>query len=224
VSAQREIAIGIGAYAAYLAVRALVWNDRGRARAARNAQRIATVERRFGVDLEERVQSLALRWPRFVDVVNAGYAAGNLGVSVGWLVYLYRRNDPHYRLERRAALIAFTAALPAFALLPTAPPRTLDEYVDTMATRGMGIDQPLLVRFYNPVAAFPSQHVAFAVVTGGALAARAKGPAGRAACGVLFPFAVALVVVATGNHFVADAAAGVVLGVLARALARGLPR
>ena len=36
---------------------------------------------------------------------------------------------------------------------------------------GLDLEHPLLVRFYNPVAAMPSLHVAFAVVTGAEIAA-----------------------------------------------------
>ncbi len=92
-------------------------------------------------------------------------------------------------------------------------------FVDTLASRGWHLDHPFLVRFYNPVAAMPSHHVAFAVVTGMGLARRARGRRGR----ILwrsYPAAVSLVVIATGNHFAADAAAGALLGTVARQVAR----
>jgi hypothetical protein len=221
--ARRECALGLGAYAAYLGVRALVWNERGRARASRNAERVAAAERRLHVDVEARVQHHAMRVPRLVDVLNAGYAAGNVGLSVGWLIALFRRGDPDFARERRAAMAAFLGALPVFALFPTAPPRTLDGFVDTLAERGVSIDHPFLVRFYNPVAAMPSHHVAFAVVTGVALSQRARTPVGRALW-LAHPAAVAVVVVGTANHFVADVAAGALLGTLARKLTKGKGR
>ena len=215
MSGRREIAIGLGAYAAYLAVRAIVWNDRGRSRALRNADRIRALERRAHLDVEQRVQASALRWPRLVQGLNAGYAAGNVMLSVGWLVLLFARRDAAFARERRAAVVAFTTALPVFALLPTAPPRKLDDFVDTMR----GLDHPLLVRCYNPIAAMPSHHVAFAVVTGFGLAGRRRSRVGRAAWRS-YPAAVTLVVVATANHFVADAIGGAAVGVLARRVTR----
>jgi PAP2 superfamily len=219
MTGRREIAIGLGAYAAYLAVRALAWNDAGRARAVRNAERVVSAEQRLGVHVEPRVQSAALRWPRVVDALNAGYAAGNVALSVGWLMRLYARRDPAFAAERRAAVVAFLGALPVFALFPTAPPRMLDAFVDTMAVRGYALDHPFIVRFYNPLAALPSHHVAFAVVTGAAMARRTRRPLGRVAWWS-YPAAVALVVVATANHFVVDVAAGAALGAAARRLAR----
>jgi len=216
---RREVVFGLGAYAAYLAVRTFVWNERGRERATRNAERIVAAERRLHLDVEPRVQAVALRVPRVIDVLNAGYAAGNVALSVGWLLRLYHRGDPSFSRERRAALFAFVAALPFFAVFPTAPPRTLDGFVDTMAARGMSLDHPLLVRFYNPIAAMPSHHVAFAVVTGAGLAARSPSGLRRLAWRG-YPVGVALAVVATGNHFVADVTAGAALGAVARKVAR----
>jgi PAP2 superfamily len=219
MSGRREIAVGLGAYAAYLLVRGLVWNDAGRTRAVRNAGRVVAAERRLGVHVEPHVQRAALRWPRLVDALNGGYAAGNVALSVGWLLRLYARGDAAFAAERRAAVLAFVGALPAFALVPTAPPRMLDGFVDTLAARGYGLDHPLIIRFYNPVAALPSHHMSFAVVTGTALAHRARGPLRRAAWRC-YPAAVALVVIATANHFVVDVAAGAALGAAARRAAR----
>jgi hypothetical protein len=71
---------------------------------------------------------------------------------------------------------------------------------------------------YNPVAAMPSLHVAFATLTGAAIADRLESRAGRVAA-YAYPPLVALVVMATGNHYVLDAAAGAVLGAAARWLA-----
>jgi hypothetical protein len=160
-----------------------------------------------------------MRWPRLVDVLNAGYAAGNVSFSVGWLLKLQNRGDPDFRAERIAAMVAFLGALPFFATFPTAPPRMLDEFVDTMASRGLNLDHEHLVRFYNPIAAMPSHHVAFAVVTGLGLSRRARTPGGRLLARA-YPALVATTVVATGNHFTADVAAGAALGAVARGAAR----
>jgi hypothetical protein len=219
-SGTREAAGALAAYGCYLLVKRRVWNDRGRAAARRNATLFVEWEERVGVHVEPQVQRLALRAPRLVDVLNAGYAVGNVGLTVGWLIWLHRRGDPAFARERRAALAVFLGALPAFALVPTAPPRTLDGFVDTLAERGMSIDRPFLVRFYNPIAAMPSMHLGFAVATGFGLALRARGPWRRRAWRA-YPAAVALVVLGTANHFVIDVAAGAALGAAARAVTRG---
>lgn len=88
-----------------------------------------------------------------------------------------------------------------------------------MADRGVDLDHPAIQHFYNPIAAVPSYHVAFAVVTGAAVADRARTPAGRV-FGRAYAPVVSLVVVATGNHYLVDVAAGAVLGLFARWTAR----
>ena len=103
--------------------------------------------------------------------------------------------------------------------MTSAPPRTLDGFVDTLAGTKLSLDHPLLVRFYNPIAAMPSHHVAFAWVTGLGLAARATRRRGKLAW-YAYPGLVGLTVIATANHFVADVAGGAALGALARRLAR----
>jgi hypothetical protein len=215
----REVALGLGAYAAYLTVRRAVLTPEGRLRALHNAGRVVSLERRLGIDVERPVQRAALRMPRLVHTLNLGYAGANVTLSVGWLVLLRRRRDPDFARERRAAVAAFLGALPVFLVLPVAPPRTLDGFVDTLAARGIDIEHPFLVRFYNPIAAMPSHHLAFAVVTGAGLAARARSRRGRTAWRAYPPF-VGLIVVATGNHYLLDAIAGAALGAAARAVTR----
>jgi hypothetical protein len=219
MSNRHEVLIGLSAYAAYLAVRACVWNDRGRARAKRNSALIERAEARIGVSVETKVQEAIVRMPHVVDALNAGYAAGNVALSIGWLHHLYRSGDPRYRRERRAMVAAFASALPVFLALPTSPPRKQEGFVDTLAARGYDLERPALVRFYNPVAAMPSLHVAFAVVTGAGLHGGAHTRAGRAAGRAYAPL-VAFVVIATGNHYVLDVVAGAALGVIVRRLAR----
>ena len=106
-----------------------------------------------------------------------------------------------------------------FLAFPTAPPRRRDDQVDTLLDRGIDLEHQWLVRLYNPVAAMPSHHVAFAVVTGIGMARFARNPLMRAV-GVVYPAAVATVVVSTGNHYVLDVIGGAALGVVARIATR----
>ncbi len=211
--------MGLACYGAYLLARRAVWNDRGRARAQVNADRVVRLEERLGVRIEPRVQELVVPRKRIVDGLNVGYAAGNLALSVGWLISLQRRGSPRFVRERRAAALAFCAALPVFVAFPCAPPRSRDDGQDTLLHRGVDLGHPLLVRFYNPIAAMPSHHVSFAVVSGLGLAAGKRSRLARLAWRS-YPVGVTGVVVATGNHFVLDTVAGAALGALARALTR----
>jgi hypothetical protein len=218
-SLRREVALLLGVYALYLLVSRLVLRRRGRARAAVNAARIVAVEERLGVYVEPAIQRALLRRPRLVHGLNVGYGLFNFTLTVGWLVLLYRRRDERYHRFRRACVLAHIGAQPVFLLVPTAPPRVLDGFVDTLSEiSGVDLEHPVLVRFYNPVAAMPSLHVAFAVVTGAEMASRSDSLVVKTVAHAYAPL-VATVVAGTGNHYVLDAVGGAVLGAAARRLA-----
>ena len=217
-SVRREVTLGLAAYALYLLVARHVLRRDGRTRARRNGERIVALEERLGIGVEPAVQRSLLRYPRLVHGLNAGYGLFNVTLTVGWLVLLYRRRDERFHRFRRTCLLAHVGAQPVFLLLPAAPPRVLDGFVDTMSeVSGLDLEHPLLVRFYNPVAAMPSLHVAFAVVTGAEIAARSDSVVVRSAARAYAPL-VATVVAGTGNHYVLDAVAGAALGAIARRL------
>jgi hypothetical protein len=168
--------------------------------------------------VEPNVQRALLRFPRLVHGLNVGYGLFNVTLTVGWLVLLYRRRDESYHRFRRTCLLAHVGAQPVFFLLPTAPPRVLDGFVDTLSeVSGLDLEHPLLVRFYNPVAAMPSLHVAFAVITGAEIAERTDSVLVKSVAHAYAPL-VATVVAGTGNHYVLDAVAGAALGAAARRL------
>jgi PAP2 superfamily len=215
-SVRREVALGLAVYSLYLLVRRAVLRRDGRARARTNAERVVRLEERLGLHIEPSVQSALLQHPRLVHGLNVGYGLFNFTLTVSWLVLLYRRRDPGYHRFRRACLVAHVGAQPVFFALPTAPPRVLDGFVDTLSeVGGLDLEHPLLVRFYNPVAAMPSLHVAFAVLTGGEFAHRSDSPLVKALAHSYAPV-VATVVAGTGNHYVLDAVAGAALGAVAR--------
>ena len=221
-SGRREAAIGLGIYAVYLAVRHLVVNDEGRRKAARNAERIVALERRLGIHVEPELQALLLPRRRFVAVLNVAYVTLNVGLTVGWLMHLYGRRDPEFHRLRRAAVLATLGAQPVFLLFPAAPPRTLDHFVDTIAdVSGVDLDKGLIAWLYDPIAAMPSIHITYAVVTAAGIAETSRSPLARALAPV-YPPAVAFVIFATANHNELDAVAGAALGFAGLRLARVL--
>jgi PAP2 superfamily protein len=212
VRSRREVAIGLGVYAAALAVRKAVWSPAGHRRARENTERLFRLERRLGIALEPRLQAAALRFRRPLGVVNAAYVAGNVVVTIGSLALLLRRGDPRYRVQRRAVAGAMLAAQAPFLLFPTAPPRRLDDFVDTMAeVSGVTLEKGLVSQLFNPLAAMPSIHMAWAVVSAETLRACSGSPAVRAAAAA-YPPAVGAMVVVTANHLIADIVAGAALG------------
>jgi PAP2 superfamily len=221
-SGRREVAIGLGIYVAYLAVRHLVVNAEGQRRAAENAQRIVALERRLGIHVEPEVQAILLPRRRVVAVLNVAYVTLNVGLTVGWLMRLFRRRDPEYHRLRRAAALATLGAQPVFLLFPTAPPRTLDHFVDTIAdVTGVDLDKGVVARLYDPIAAMPSIHITYSVVTAAGIIQTSRSPLAKALAPA-YPPAVAFVIFATANHYVLDALAGAALGLAGLRLARAL--
>ena len=72
--------------------------------------------------------------------------------------------------------------------------------------------------FYNPYAAVPSMHIGYALIVGVRLLHYGRRRALQV-LGALYPLFVLFVVVATGNHFLIDAAAGAIVAVLAASAA-----
>jgi short subunit fatty acids transporter len=122
-------------------------------------------------------------------------------------------------------LATWLIALPIYALFPVAPPRLAGiGLVDTITTQtGIALDSKLTTSFYNPIAAVPSLHAGFAVAVSAALGAVARRRLTRVVAWLWAP-TVCLAVVATGNHFVADIVAGVVVTVVGYGLGRAVAR
>ena len=221
-SARREVVLGLSVYASYLVVRKLVVTPEGRRKAAANAERIVGLERRLGIHVEPELQAALLPQRRLVAVLNVAYATLNVGLTVGWLMRLFHRRDPQFHRLRRAAVLATLGAQPVFLLFPVAPPRALDQFVDTIAdVSGFDLDSGLIAKLYDPIAAMPSIHVTYAVLTAAGIAETSESALARALAPA-YPPLVALVVFVTANHYVLDAVAGATLGLAALRLARRL--
>ena len=147
-------------------------------------------------------------------------------------MWAYRTASHRYRLWRNALVATTALGLIGFYLFPLAPPRLLDTlsggsgfgYVDTLASfpGPWSSSSPMLAGMSNQYAAMPSLHCAWAVWT--ACAVTALHPRRRVRVAVwMLPALTILVVLVTGNHFVLDVVAGVLVAVLAILAARALP-
>lgn len=221
---KREVALGLGLYAVYLGVRRLALAGDGRARAEHNAQRVVALEERLGLHVEPALQQLVLPRRELVQALNLGYGTLNVGLTVGWLMLLYRKGHPRFFRYRRAALLTVLGAQPVFLRFPVAPPRKLDHLVDTIAeVGGFDLDSGLIEKLYHPLAALPSIHVAIAEVTAAGLRDTSRSPLVRALARC-YPALVAAIVLLTANHYVVDVLAGSALGRAGLRLAKLLER
>jgi hypothetical protein len=213
-----ETAILVGLYLAYDAGRGLAGGGRGQALA--HALAIARTEKRLGLFVEPHIQHAVRSVPGLDDLFGFGYDTFHLGVTVAVLVWLYLRRPQSYPIVRNAVVTATGLALAGFALYPTAPPRLAGIGVaDTLGLAHQTSQSGLLRILYNPYAAMPSLHIAFAVLVGGSLL-RAASHRSLRVVGVAYPIFVTLEVIATGNHFVLDILAGVVVAAVASWSAR----
>ena len=196
----------------------------GKQRALDNAQRVVDAERLLGIHLEPEFQRPMLRYPGALHAMGAAYAGANVGLTISWLIVMFAQRNPEFHRMRRATVIATMAAQPFFLLFPCEPPRKLGHIVDTIAdVSGVDLESGLIGRLYIPIAAMPSIHVTYAVVTGYGLAATSESRLVRAA-GKLYAPLVAWIVFVTGNHYVLDAVLGGVIGGLALRVARWCSR
>jgi PAP2 superfamily len=219
-SGKREVAIGLGVYALYLLASRRKRGAAGRLQAAKNAERVVALERRLGIHVEPALQQLLLPHRRALGALNVAYVVSNAALTVGWLMRLYARRHPEFHRFRRAAVLTTLACQPVFYLFPCAPPRSLDHFVDTIAdVSGFDLDSGAVARLYDPLAAMPSIHVAYAVVTAAGMAAASESPTLRALAPA-YPPVVAAVVFVTANHYVLDAVAGAAVAGLALRLSR----
>ena len=207
-SGRREVAIGLGVYALYLLASRRKRGEAGRLQAARNAEHVVALERRLGIHVEPRLQELLLPHRRLLGILNVAYVVSNAALTVGFLMRLHARRHPEFHHYRRAAVLTTLACQPVFYLFPCAPPRSLDHFVDTIAdVSGIDLDSGAVAQLYDPLAAMPSIHVAYAVVTAAGIAEASESPVLRALAPA-YPPLVAAVVFVTANHYVLDAVAG----------------
>src|SRR3954463_7492650 len=223
-AAHAQLGLFLLAYLLYSAARWVTVGDIDVAKA--NADWIMSVEHHLGVASEASVQH-GLRGTWMLWILNHLYLAAQLVVLPGSLIFLYHRSRPLYERLRNTILATWLISIPVYAAFPVAPPRLARiGLVDTISSQtGFAMDSKLTTSFYNQLAAVPSLHVGFAVAVGVAVAAAVRHPLAKALA-LLWGPTIGLAVVATGNHFVFDIAAGLVasgLGYAAGRVVSGMP-
>jgi hypothetical protein len=190
-----------------------------------NAQRVDNLERAFNFAWEQSLQRAFLGVPELIEAMNLFYFVGHFVLTAVFFVWLYHRSRDGYRSFRNGFLAATAIAVLIHWQFPTAPPRLLDGLgvEDTLeAIWNIDIGSPHASAFSNPVAAVPSLHAGWAAGVGAGLV-RYGRQAWVKVLGVVYPVAVVLTIVVTGNHFIFDALAGIAV-LVAGFLLVNLPR
>jgi hypothetical protein len=205
----RQIAVVLGAFAAYELARLAMRPDWAAATA--NARRIIDVERVLSLSWEQPLQQWFVRdLPELVRAMNIFYFVGHFVLTGLFFLWLYHRSRDGFRVYRDGFLLATAIAVFIHWRFPTAPPRLADaDILDTLRLfSGIDIGSPSSTALSNPVAAVPSLHAGYAVGVGVGLIRYTRSNWVKA-LGIVYPFAVALTIVVTGNHFILDAVAGI---------------
>jgi hypothetical protein len=222
--AWRELTLLGTVYLLYTQTRLLAGGSHTQAIA--NARAVLSTERGFGL-AQERWLNHALSARQYLAIpADYAYASLHYVVTLGVVIWLWRAHPRAYLVSRRTLVAATLIALLGYWLLPLAPPRMLPGFVDTMAQYGKygwwgdSASAPKgLGAFTNQLAAMPSLHVGWAIWCGWQLGRDARHRISRA-FGVIYPLVTVVVVIGTGNHYFADAVAGLVVVLVGAALTR----
>jgi hypothetical protein len=208
----REASLIVALYLGYISARLLANGDTLAARA--HADEILHLERWLNIDVEAATNVAVSSTVWLAGPSSYWYAALHYLVTPAVLVWLFLRHRQDYNQARTALVLTSAIGLVGFLLYPTAPPRFVPGYVDTLARyadigwwsahasapRGFG-------QFTNELAAMPSLHCGWAlwvawVVTSSSANRKLKVAA------VTYALGTAVVVVVTGNHWVLDVIVG----------------
>lgn len=207
--------------------------DRGERVGDRNARHLLRFEAWLGIDYEHSVQAWMLRHPALIWFFDHYYVFAFFPILIVSAVCGYRTAPSAFHGARRVFAVSLAIALVIFMLLPLAPPRLLPShgYVDTLMLYGPHYygdsSGASLFNAYgsipsmvNEYAAMPSMHVGWSMIAGWLLYV-ASGR--RWWVGVLAATHVILMetaVVATGNHYIVDGLAGMLVVMLSVVIVR----
>ena len=178
-----------------------------------NARSIVELEQNTGLFFEQGLQAWAMGQRVLIDFANFMYVNSHFVITTTVLVWLYLRHNERFYFVRNMFMVAMGLALVGYLLMPTAPPRFFPElgFVDSIAYYvNVKHDSGLVALFFNPYAAVPSMHVAFALMIAIPTMLIVRNRVAKVLWAI-YPLVVAFVVMVTGNHWFFDALAGAVV-------------
>src|SRR3954453_13064469 len=205
----RQVLLFFLAYNGYRLVRGMADDPGVTAAAFDHARSLIGIEKGLHLFIEPAVNGWA-SGTLIGDAASWLYLNAQTSVTVGCLAFLYLFHNRSFYFVRNMFMVAMGIALIGYTIYPTAPPRFLPEwgFFDAVSNfTGVGHDDVTVNAVFNPYAAVPSMHVCFAFMIGWPLAKLVKHRAARIFW-LLYPLLVTFVIVATANHFLADAFLG----------------
>ncbi|MFD7831520.1 phosphatase PAP2 family protein [Kitasatospora sp. NPDC059803] len=179
--------------------------------AQKHTRWIWDLEQSLGIAVERSINHAVDSVGWLITGMNYYYATLHFIVTIGVLVWLYRRHPGRY-VAARTVLFATTAiALIGFYFFPLAPPRLMTDggFIDTVKVHGTwgSMASGPAAHVSNQYAAMPSMHIGWSMWCGLAIFYLARRTWVRV-LGLLYPLATLTVIVSTANHFWMDAVGG----------------
>jgi uncharacterized membrane protein YbhN (UPF0104 family) len=209
---------------AYELSRVVVRGDRATAMA--HAHAVVDRERDLGIFVELDVQRWVLHAPSLVsDIANWTYFNCQFTITFSVVLWVYLRRNGAYARLRNTLLAVDLIGLVGYLAYPAAPPRMLPAlgFADTLNQTSVNHQSGAVAALSNPYAAMPSLHTAYALIIG-LTARRLVRSRWLRIMWTLYPGLVVFSIIATGNHFVLDAAAGAAVAATAAVAIAAAPR
>jgi PAP2 superfamily len=211
--------------------------------ALHNGLIVVNLEKSLHIFNEWRIQQVVLRHAQWhfgpvtlgqdaiISLVNHFYLHSQFVFTPLFLIWLYLSHRHHFRFVRDVIFITTGLALVIYIVFPMMPPRLLTGYMrlpsdyhiqDTLAPLLNDMLQQTQIG-YNPYAAMPSLHFAWALILGATLVLIGRTLLLRV-LGLLYPFMMLATILISGNHLWLDAVGSVIVVIAAVVLAWALHR
>ena len=220
----RQILLFCGAYWLYRLVRGLT--DEQAADAFANARELVLLEQDLGLFFEPSLHAWAEGKAWVIDAASWMYVNSHFTITTVTLAFIYLRRNASFYFVRNMFMVAMGIALVGYAAFPTAPPRLLPElgFTDSVAAfTGVDASTGSAAALFNPFAAVPSMHVAFALMLAAPMVRMTRRRAVKALWAA-YPAVVTFVVIVTANHWWFDAFTGALTAAVAAVAAVGCAR
>ncbi len=207
------------------------------AQAIENGRQVAHFEAAHGFFVEptlytffqhtHHVLGIALTPQVTVGIANNVYAFLHIGVPLLVAGWVYVRHRSRFGLLRNVLIITGLLAFVGYMVYPLAPPRLTTGLVyhhhafvfhNTMPYPQGGLQVNGRPLGYNPYAAMPSLHIAWATIVAAALLLLSRNPLVRVFA-VIYPAIMMLAIVVTANHYIMDGVGSLIAVGLAAPLA-----
>jgi hypothetical protein len=152
-----------------------------------------------------------------ISLVNHFYLYSHFVGTPAFLVWLYLFRRYHFRFVRDVIVITTGLALVIYILFPMMPPRLMGAYLDLPHHYHIQDTLAPILNYklqqaqigYNPYAAMPSLHFAWALILGVTLVLLGRHV--LRLVGLLYPVMMLATILISGNHLLLDAAGSVIV-------------